>query len=120
MRRQFGMLLVTASVAAAVAVALPLQFAAAAAGTGAPAVAPAPEVSPQAAPTLPDVQAVVPSRLLDTRDGSSRVGAGEAVLLPVLDRGGVPATGVGSVLLNVTATKGSATSVVTVWPAGGD
>jgi hypothetical protein len=36
----------------------------------------------------------------------------------VLGRGGVPATGVGAVVLNVTATNPTAASYLTVWPSG--
>jgi len=38
--------------------------------------------------------------------------------LPVLGRGGVPASGVGSVALNVTVARPSEAGFVTVWPAG--
>ena len=60
-----------------------------------------------------EIQSVVPFRLLDTRGGSS-VGSGVTVGLPVLGRGGVPVSGVGSVLLNVTATNVTADSWMTV------
>lgn len=46
------------------------------------------------------------------------LGAGAVFSLPVLGRGGAPASGVGSVALNVTVTGPSATSFVTVWPTG--
>ena len=51
-------------------------------------------------------------------DQSGPLGAGGALDLPVLGRGGVPTSGVGSVVLNVTVTRPSATSFVTVWPTG--
>jgi hypothetical protein len=38
--------------------------------------------------------------------------------LPILGRGGVPASGVGSVALNVTAARPSEAGFLTVWPAG--
>jgi hypothetical protein len=63
----------------------------------------------------------VPSRLLDTRTGlggATTVGAGGTVSLQVTGRGGVPATGVSAVVLNVTATGATASSYVTVWPDG--
>jgi hypothetical protein len=66
--------------------------------------------------------AVPPARLLDTRAavGASRapVGAGSALSLQVTGRGGVPASGVSAVVLNVTVTDPTATSFLTAWPAG--
>ncbi|MEV0726594.1 Ig-like domain-containing protein [Micromonospora purpureochromogenes] len=60
-----------------------------------------------------------PARLLDTRSrigySGSKPAAGTTVTLKVADRGGVPAAGVGGVVLNVTATN-SAPGYVTVWP----
>ena len=63
---------------------------------------------------------VVPARLLDTRGASCgvRIGGGETRTLTIAGRGGVPASGVGAVALNVTATNPSAASFLTVWPAG--
>ncbi len=72
---------------------------------------------------------VTPARLLETRvgvglvtvdgqqQGVGAVGAGRTFELPVLGRGGVPATGVGSVALNVTATEPTMGSFLTVYPA---
>jgi hypothetical protein len=51
-------------------------------------------------------------------DQTGPLGAGTVFNLPVLGRGGVPASGVGSVALNVTVTRPTATSFVTVWPTG--
>ncbi len=72
-----------------------------------------------------DVVPLVPARLLDTRDGTGlpagvphTVGAGQTINLTVTGRGGVSATGVSAVVLNVTATQPSASSYVTVWPKG--
>jgi hypothetical protein len=58
--------------------------------------------------------ALTPARLLDTRAGGATIdgafngigalGQGQTVDLAVVGRGGVPATGVGAVVLNVTAT----------------
>src|SRR5690606_15658742 len=66
--------------------------------------------------------ALVPARLLDTRNGTgaaeARVGAGDSVDLQVTGRGGVPESGVGAVVLNVTAVSPTAASFVTVWPTG--
>ncbi|MGL5927750.1 MAG: hypothetical protein ACRCY8_02325 [Dermatophilaceae bacterium] len=64
----------------------------------------------------------VESRLMDTRsrtDGRrSPVGAGSSVTLKVAGKSGVPATGAGAVVLNVTATGATTTSFVTVHPGG--
>ena len=72
--------------------------------------------------------AVPPARLLDTRPGFQTVdelGAGvgsvgpnESILVRIAGRAGVPASGVGSVVLNVTAVGASAPSFVTVFAAG--
>ena len=65
---------------------------------------------------------VTPARLLDTRAGlgapAQRVGAGATLDLQVTGRGGVPESGVSSVVLNVTVTEATATSFLTAWPAG--
>jgi hypothetical protein len=63
--------------------------------------------------------ALAPSRLLDTRtDPGGPVGPGATRSLQVTGRGGVPASGVSAVVLNVTVTGPTAASFVTVWPAG--
>ena len=69
-----------------------------------------------------------PARLADTRPGASTVDggsagggpvqAGSSVNVTVTGRGGVPRSGVGAVVLNVTAVAPTASSYVTVWPAG--
>ena len=63
-----------------------------------------------------------PSRVLDTRTGVgapvAKVGEGATLGLQVTGRGGVPASGVAAVVLNVTVTEPSATSYLTAWPAG--
>jgi hypothetical protein len=46
------------------------------------------------------------------------LGAGEAIDLPVTGVGGVPSSGVTAVVLNVTATSPTASSFITVYPAG--
>ncbi|HVL06393.1 MAG TPA: fibronectin type III domain-containing protein [Acidimicrobiales bacterium] len=67
-------------------------------------------------------QAVAPARLLDTRSGNGapagRATSSTPVDLQVAGRGGVPATGVSAVVLNVTVTEPVAGGFVTVWPAG--
>ena len=69
-----------------------------------------------------------PARLLDTRAGSPTIdgafagggalGQGGVVNLTVVGRGNVPTTGVGAVVLNVTATSPTASGFVTVYPTG--
>src|SRR6202140_1938283 len=65
---------------------------------------------------------LVRARLLDTRDGRGAAQApmvgGTSVALQVTGRGTVPATGVGAVVLNVTATNVTAPTYITVWPDG--
>ena len=73
------------------------------------------------------LQPLVPARLLDTRPGTVTIdglgagggviGAGATTDLLVVDRGGVPATGVATVVLNVTVTAPTSGSFVTVWPS---
>ena len=66
--------------------------------------------------------ALTPARLLDTRAGveapAAKLGTGSAITLQVTGRGGVPATGVSAVVLNVTVTDTSSGGFLTVWPAG--
>jgi hypothetical protein len=69
-------------------------------------------------PAGADLQAVTPARLLDTRSQGGAVGAGGSRAVSVLGRGGVPASGVGTVVLNVTATNPTAVSWITVHPTG--
>ncbi|MFE5031897.1 PKD domain-containing protein [Streptomyces sp. NPDC056683] len=64
-----------------------------------------------------------PVRLLDTRYGTGApkraVGAGGVVRLKILGVGGVPASGVTAVTLNVTDTGATVSSYVSVYPDGG-
>ncbi len=79
-------------------------------------------------PTGASFAGLVPARLMDTRDGAATVdglfvgggpvGSGSVTNLTVLNRGGVPLRGVGSVALNVTAAGPIANSFLTVWPTG--
>jgi hypothetical protein len=70
--------------------------------------------------------ALTPARLLDTRPGTATVdgqavggGPVEHVLdLQVRGRGGVPASGVRAVALNVTVTAPTSASYLTAWPSG--
>lgn len=67
-------------------------------------------------------QPLTPSRLLDTRTmpdfAASGVPADSRIDLTVAGKGGVPAAGVGAVVLNVTAAAATAPGFVTIWPAG--
>jgi hypothetical protein len=58
-----------------------------------------------------------PARLFDTRS-TSALRAGGTISVGVTGRGGVPSTGVSSVLLNLTATGGSSSGWITAWPTG--
>jgi subtilisin family serine protease len=85
------------------------------------------------APTMSDLDVIVdivgwfpatdsfgslsPQRILDTRQ-THRLDAGATIDLPVTGRNGVPATGVGSVVLNLTATAPRSTGYLTTWPHG--
>src|SRR5690606_22389862 len=68
---------------------------------------------------------LTPARLMDTRPATTVDGQfvntgplGADVALPVLGRGGVPATGVSTVVLNVTVDSPTAQGFLTVWPEG--
>ncbi len=65
---------------------------------------------------------ITPARVLDTRSGiggiTGPVGGHQTVSLAVLGQGGVPASGVGAVVLNVTVTQPTTAGVLTVYPAG--
>ena len=67
-------------------------------------------------------QPVPPARILDTRNGTggvpiAPVGSNGTLNVQVLGRGGVPSTGVGAIVMNVTVTSTSAPSYLTVYPA---
>ncbi|MFJ8664279.1 FlgD immunoglobulin-like domain containing protein [Streptomyces sp. NPDC093600] len=65
---------------------------------------------------------VPPTRVMDTRSGlgvsKAKVGPGATVTLQVAGSGGVPATGVSAVVLNVTAVGASNPTFVSAHPAG--
>ena len=68
---------------------------------------------------------VDPVRILDTRDGTGVVdqrvgplGIGQVLELDVTGVGGVPDTGAGAVVLNVTVTEAAGPGYVTVYPCG--
>ncbi|MGL5818269.1 MAG: hypothetical protein ACRCYR_11940, partial [Phycicoccus sp.] len=62
------------------------------------------------------------TRLMDTRNGTGvragALGAGSTVSLPLLGAGALPTSGVGSVVLNVTAVGATESSFVSVYPNG--
>ena len=64
---------------------------------------------------------LAPSRIMDSRVGSGATGpilVDETVPLQVAGRGGVPPSGAGAAILNVTVTQPKAGGYLTVWPAG--
>lgn len=67
---------------------------------------------------------LVPGRVLDTRDGTGReglvgpVGGQQSIDLVVTGAGGVPASGVEAVALNVTVDQPTLGGFVTTWPTG--
>jgi PKD repeat protein len=79
-------------------------------------------------PQSSGITAVNPARLADTRStgrtvdgrvaGTGPVGSGSVLVVPVTGRGGVPSSGVGSVLLNVTVTEPTGAGYVTAYPSG--
>ncbi len=87
------------------------------------------ETEPEPEPTAPpEIESVEPARVLDTRESgetvddrfekTGRVAAGGEVVLEVLGRGGVPADGVGAVILNVTMIRPDGNGFVTISPCG--
>ena len=71
-------------------------------------------------PTGADLTALTPSRLLDTRETAGPVPAGGTTTLAVTGRGGVPASGVKAVVLNVTSTQSAANGYASVFTTGTD
>jgi len=65
--------------------------------------------------------ALPPSRVLDTRTGTGaptgKLGAGAALNLTIAGQAGVPASGAGAVIVNVTVTEPGAPGYVTVYPS---
>ena len=62
--------------------------------------------------------AIAPARLLDTRSNGGPLGPGQTRNLIVVGRGVVPTSGVAAVALNVTVTNPTASSYLSVFPAG--
>ncbi|WP_172892445.1 choice-of-anchor D domain-containing protein [Micromonospora coxensis] len=65
---------------------------------------------------------VAPARIMDTRTGNgapkAKIGPNGTVILQVTGRGGIPSSGVGAVVLNVTVTEPTSPSFLTVYPSG--
>lgn len=84
-----------------------------------PGCAPSPLIVSSASDRYQPVQ---PARLLDTRSGvgavPAPVGPGRHITLKVAGRAPVPESGVGAVVLNMTATDSTEPGFLTVWPAG--
>ena len=77
--------------------------------------------SAQSGPSGSRFHAISPSRYFDSREGTGGiaarpVGPDEALRFNVLGKGGVPATGVNSVVMNVTVTAPTQSSYLTVYP----
>ena len=90
------------------------------AGGAAPAAALASTGLPPAqVPRAGGYRAVAAARLVDTRTTGSRLARGARLVVPVLGRQGVPATGVGAVQLHVTAVGAVRAGHLTVHPSGG-
>ena len=74
-------------------------------------------------PSGSEFSSLTPSRVLDTRYGIGRPGtamvaAGGTVTLDVTGVGGVPASGVSSVIVSITTTKSAGAGRITVYPSG--
>jgi subtilisin family serine protease len=101
-------------------------------GTGLPIADNRPGALGEATPNLdlggavvpPTFHAVVPGRLLDTRNSAglpnsaSRLGDHTTINIGVTGHDGVPSAGVSAVVLNVTAVDPVGNGFVTVWPSG--
>ena len=65
---------------------------------------------------------LTPARILDTRTGtggfSAPIGPGQSISVQGTGVGGVPATGVSAVMLNVTVTQPTAAGYLTIYPTG--
>ena len=60
---------------------------------------------------------LAPARLLDTRITRPSMGGGSTLALQIFGQGGVPASGVSAVVLNVTATDTTTAGFLTVYPS---
>ncbi len=85
-----------------------------------------PTLSASAAESPSDLVGMVPARLVDTRPGRTTIdghnaatgplGPNTTLTVTVTGRANIPTTGVGAVVINVTATEPTASSYLTVWP----
>ena len=83
-------------------------------GAAFPAALPVPTAAGAFAP-------LAPTRIVDTRNGTGAAGPiarGHTVDVPVTGRGGVPASGVGAVVLNLTVTSPTAAGYLSTFPTG--
>lgn len=82
-------------------------------------------------PTGADYKSMSPARFADTRIGAQgpfatvdgtgpqgAVGTGLTTTVAITGRAGIPATGVGAVVVNLTATGGTASTYITAYPSG--
>lgn len=73
-------------------------------------------------PAATDMSPVTPARVADTRSGiggpAAKVGAGQTRHVKIAGVGGIPAVGVSAVSINLTSTRSTASSYLTVWPMG--
>jgi murein DD-endopeptidase MepM/ murein hydrolase activator NlpD len=63
-------------------------------------------------------RSIAPARILDTRNTIGQIRGGQTVNVPVVGTGGVPASGVAAVALNITVTGAGGPGYVTLFPAG--
>ena len=86
--------------------------------TGLPSPAPA----QAAASVAGEVYATTPTKVLDTRTGlgapKAALGAGRTLLLTLAGKGGIPASGAASAVLQLTTLSTTASTSLTVWPTG--
>ena len=61
---------------------------------------------------------LTPARIMDTRETGGPAAAGHEVKVRVAGVGGVPASGVSAVALNVTVDQATAAGFLTTWPSG--
>jgi hypothetical protein len=59
-----------------------------------------------------------PARIADTRTTHNTLGSGKTLNVQVTGQGGVPASGAGTAVFNVTAINPTTQSFLTVWPTG--
>ena len=67
---------------------------------------------------LDTLNAVAPTRVLDTRTRPAKLASGTQVDVVVAGLAGLPNIGIGAVVLNITATEATGPGFVTVWPTG--